>query len=80
MRLQIGVTAYEVTSERGRHIEGVADVDGDRVSYEVDVENQKDPVPRDRFTVRLSNGYEASGTLRRREAPEPPVELSSSAG
>lgn len=59
-----GVTAYEVVDETTRRIRGSAELDGRAgFTYEVEVSDNGEPGRGDRFTVRLSNGYQASGTL-----------------
>jgi hypothetical protein len=59
-----GVTGYEVTGALSRHITGTAEVDGvGGFTYTVDVIDNGEPGREDRFTIELSNGYSASGTL-----------------
>jgi hypothetical protein len=60
-----GVTAYTVTGPTSRHIEGTAEINGQSgFSYQVDVNDAGEPGRgADSFTLRLSNGYGASGTL-----------------
>jgi hypothetical protein len=59
-----GVTSYLVVNATTRHIEGSAQVnDTDGFTYSVDVVDNGEPGRSDVFTIRLSNGYRASGTL-----------------
>src|SRR5207249_9473594 len=61
-----GVTAYtapDPTKPTLRHIEGTADIDGASGTYAVDVADNGEPGRGDTFTIRLSNGYFASGNL-----------------
>jgi len=59
-----GVTAYTVTNATTRHIEGTAQVNGqDGFTYQVDVADNGEPGRNDTFTLVLSNGYNATGTL-----------------
>jgi len=62
-----GVTAYTapdpVKNPTLRHIEGTADIDGASGTYAVDVADNGEPGRSDTFTIRLSSGYTASGTL-----------------
>src|SRR4029077_3734135 len=59
-----GVTAYTVTNATTRHIEGAAQVNGqDGFTYKVDVADNGEPGRNDTFTLALSNGYNATGTL-----------------
>jgi len=62
-----GVTAYTtpdpVKNPTLRHIEGTADIDGASGTYAVDVADNGEPGRGDTFTIRLSSGYTASGTL-----------------
>jgi len=59
-----GVTSYIVVNATTRHIEGNAQVNGtDGFTYEVDVVDNGEPGSQDVFTIRLSDGYRASGTL-----------------
>src|SRR5438309_1415859 len=58
-----GVTAYTVTNPTTRHIEGTAQVDGQDGTYQVDVTDNGEPGRNDSFTLQLSSGYGASGTL-----------------
>lgn len=59
------VTAYEATGPTSRHIEGTAEVNGrTTVGYQVDVSDNGEPGRgNDTFSLRLSNGYVAAGTL-----------------
>ena len=58
-----GVTAYTGTGDT-RHIEGTATVNGQRgFTYSVDVTDNGEPGRNDTFSLRLSNGYTASGKL-----------------
>ena len=63
-----GVTAYgttnPTTNPTTRHIEGTAQVNGeDGFTYQVDVADNGEPGRNDTFTLRVSDGYDASGTL-----------------
>ena len=59
-----GVTSYSAVNATTRHIEGNAQVNGtDGFTYNVDVVDNGEPGSRDVFTIRLSTGYSASGTL-----------------
>jgi len=59
-----GVTAYKVVNPTTRHIEGTAQVNGqDGFTYQVDVADNGEPGRSDTFTLQLSGGYGASGTL-----------------
>ena len=57
-----GVTAYSGTGT-SRHIEGTADIDGASGTYAVDVADNGEPGRNDTFSLKLSNGYTASGNL-----------------
>lgn len=59
------VTAYRVgATPNARHIEGTAEIDGATGhTYSVDVEDNGQPGRNDVFTIHLSNGYEAGGSL-----------------
>ena len=58
-----GVTAYTVTGPTTRHIEGTADINGRSGSYQVDVSDNGEPGRNDMFSITLSDGYHASGSL-----------------
>ena len=59
-----GVTMYVVVNATTRHIEGTAEVNGQGgFTYQVDVSDNGEPGRNDVFTLRLSNGYVASGNL-----------------
>ena len=59
-----GVTAYTVVDATTRHIEGTAQVNGqDGFTYQADVADNGEPGRNDTFTLSLSSGYSASGTL-----------------
>jgi len=62
-----GVTAYTapdpVNSPTLRHIEGTAEINGASGTYVVEVADNGEPGRNDTFTIRLSNGYTASGSL-----------------
>lgn len=59
-----GVTAYEVIDETTRRIEGTAEVNGQAgFTYKVEVADNGEPGRSDTFSLRLSNGYAASGSL-----------------
>ncbi len=58
------VTAYTVTGPTTRHIEGTAEVNGQGgFTYKVDVADNGEPGRDDTFSIKLSNGYFAAGTL-----------------
>ena len=59
-----GVTGYAVTGETSRRITGTADIDGQPGTYQVDVTDAGEPGRNDLFTLKLSTGYAASGTLQ----------------
>jgi hypothetical protein len=59
-----GVTGYEVLDLVSRRIKGTAEINGQAgFTYEVDVADEGEPGRADRFALRLSNGYAASGNL-----------------
>ncbi len=59
-----GVTAYAAVDATTRHIEGTAEINGQAgYTYQVDVMDSGEPGRDDMFSLRLSNGYTASGTL-----------------
>jgi len=59
-----GVTAYSVVNPTTRHIEGTCEVNGQSgATYAADVTDNGEPGRNDVFTLKLSNGYYASGTL-----------------
>lgn len=59
-----GVTAYVVVDATTRHIEGTAKINGQAgYTYQVDVKDSGEPGRDDMFSIRLSNGYTASGKL-----------------
>jgi hypothetical protein len=58
-----GVTAYVVVDSVTRHIEGTAEIDGRTGSYQVDVADNGEPGRNDTFSLSLSNGYHAFGSL-----------------
>ena len=67
LRLKVkgsGVTAYFITGPTSRRIEGTCMINGAAGSYEVDVSDNGEPGRDDTFTIRLSNGYTASGNLQ----------------
>jgi len=58
------VTAYLVTGPTTRHIEGLADVNGQGgFNYRVDLADNGEPGRNDSFRLELSNGYVSSGAL-----------------
>ena len=57
------VTAYVVTGSTTRHIEGMAEINGQPGTYQADVDDQGEPGVADRITLTLSSGEVASGTL-----------------
>jgi hypothetical protein len=59
-----GVTAYSILDSTTRHIEGTAEVNGaGGFTYWVDVSDKGEPGRSDTFSISLSNGYTAGGTL-----------------
>jgi len=59
-----GVTGYENLGGTLRRIRGTAEVNGQGgFTYEVEVDDKGEPGRDDTFTLRLSNGYFASGRL-----------------
>jgi hypothetical protein len=59
-----GVTGYTVTGTTSRHITGTAQVNGvSGFTYGVDVADNGEPGTNDTFSITLSNGYSAGGTL-----------------
>lgn len=60
----LAVTAYLATGPTSRHIEGTAEANGQPVTYEVDVADNGEPGRKDTFSLKLSNGYSASGLLK----------------
>ena len=59
-----GVTSYDVTGPASRRISGTAEVDGvPGIGYTVDVTDAGEPGRDDTFSIRLTNGYSASGKL-----------------
>ena len=58
-----GVTAYSVKGPTTRHIEGAADINGSPGTYMADVADNGEPGRNDTFSLTLSTGYTASGTL-----------------
>jgi hypothetical protein len=59
-----GVTAYSAVDPTTRHIEGTAEVNGvGGFTYSVDVSDNGEPGRSDTFSITLSNGYTAAGTL-----------------
>jgi hypothetical protein len=59
-----GVTSYTVTGTNSRRIEGTATINGAPGTYTVDVADNGEPGKSDTFSITLSTGYTASGTLR----------------
>jgi len=60
-----GVTAYRLGDTlTTRHIEGTCEANGGACRYNVDVADNGEPGRADTFTLSLSNGYSAGGTLR----------------
>jgi hypothetical protein len=60
-----GVTGYTVTGPTMRRIEGTAEVNGQGgFTYVVEVADNGEPGRNDTFSINLSNGYSASGSLR----------------
>lgn len=60
----VGVTGYEPLDPTTRRITGNAEINGvGGFTYEVIAADNGEPGTADRFTLRLSNGYEAGGTL-----------------
>lgn len=59
-----GVTAYVAVNATTRHIEGTAEINGEPgFTYMVDVTDNGEPGRNDSFSLMLSNGYTASGTV-----------------
>jgi len=58
-----GVTAYAVTGETSRHIEGTCEINSAAGTYRIDVSDNGEPGRKDTFSISLSNGYVASGKL-----------------
>ena len=59
-----GVTAYSVVNPTTRHIEGTCTINGaGGFTYRVDVADNGEPGRNDTFSLRLSDGYMASGLL-----------------
>ena len=59
-----GVSAYSVTDATTRHIEGMAEINGQGgFTYTVDVADNGEPGGNDTFALKLSNGYVAAGPL-----------------
>lgn len=58
------VTGYTVTGPTSRQIRGTAEANGQPVTYVVDVADNGEPGKQDTFSIRLSNGYSAAGTLQ----------------
>lgn len=60
-----GVTSYEIVNATTRRIRGTAEVDHQGgFTYEVEVADNGEPGRNDTFSIRLSNGYYASGYLQ----------------
>jgi len=57
------ITAYTNLGGTVRRIEGTADMNGQSGTFMADVADNGEPGRADTFTLRLSNGYTASGTL-----------------
>jgi len=58
-----GVTSYDVVDATTRVIRGTAEIDGQDGTYKVVVSDRGEPGRDDTFTLELSTGYGASGTL-----------------
>ena len=59
-----GITVYTVVNATTRHIEGTAEINGvPGFTYSVDVADNGERGRNDTFSLTLSNGYTASGTL-----------------
>jgi len=59
-----GITAYTIVDDTTRQIEGTATVNGvETVTFVVVVTDLGEPGTSDTFSITLSNGYSASGTL-----------------
>jgi hypothetical protein len=58
-----GVFGYYTTAPSAREIQGNADIAGMPGTYKVDIIDNGSPGRNDVFTLSLSNGYNASGTL-----------------
>ncbi len=60
----VGGTAYIYLGRTSRRLEGSATVNGQAgYSYQIDVDDNSDTGRTDTFSMRLSNGYSATGTL-----------------
>jgi hypothetical protein len=60
-----GVTSYEIVNVTTRRIRGTAEVNHQGgYTYEVEVADNGEPGRNDTFSIRLSNGYSASGYLQ----------------
>jgi hypothetical protein len=59
------ITAYQVgATPNARHIEGTAQISGvDGYTFAVDVTDNGEPGTNDTFSISLSNGYQAGGSL-----------------
>lgn len=57
------VTAYSLVDAVTRHIEGTAEINGVPGTYSLDLSDRGEPGREDTFSLRLSNGYSATGTL-----------------
>jgi hypothetical protein len=59
-----GVTGYEAVDDVTRRIRGNCQIDGaGGFTYEVEVADRGEPGRNDSFSIRLSNGYSAAGSL-----------------
>ena len=60
-----GVTGYQKVDATTRRISGTAEVNGrEGFTYEAVVSDRGEPGRNDGFALRLSNGYQAAGSLR----------------
>jgi len=58
-----GVTAYIVTGNTSRRIEGTAEIQNAAGTYQAEVDDRGEPGRNDTFAIMLSGGYSASGPL-----------------
>lgn len=59
-----GVTAYSDTGPTSRQIKGTCEINGDAGTYVIDVSDNGEPGRNDTFSIGLSTGYTAAGSLR----------------
>jgi hypothetical protein len=58
-----GVTAYMMTGDTTRHIEGLCEVNGNACTYTADVDDQGEPGVRDTFSLKVNGAPVVSGRL-----------------